>query len=752
MFILSPRQWRSHTNGHHTAQACFLYFEAGWKHVTSSKPISISLTFLNNPPPRLCLISSSEERDPVPIGPVATLDPYPKTNPLHTTNPHDKRWSKPSNIIIFGEQGIGKSSVVNLIAGQHLAATDTSTSLSGNVFQASSYDVYLTDSDHRHHFNLFETAGLSTLLSVTQYLHAIARLHELISELSRTGGVRLLICCIRGGRITHAMQQNYILFHDAFCHRQVPVAFVVTGLENESRMDDWMDTNGYDITKQGLAYTAHACITSNFSLAYTPKYRESQQKLRKMLIDIRTGDSWDFEPSLWLEATAEKLLKWLQPTRPTGRRLWPVRRSTQPRERLIHTLTNSGFTQDGAKRLVSMILRDGSWDDGYTSGPGGGPQPSRVPSPPLPERGLPELLPTQPSPQETQSQLPEGWQSELPLSESLLFGSPLPGCQPHGIHTSTMHPSRMTTLFSTPDVTDQIVERPSQPHDGGGFSDIWKCGVKRANTLECAAVKCLRAFGCPEAEIERRNKRLRHEVIVWEKLDHRNILPLWGLASGFGPMLAMVCPWAENGALAKYLERLQHELTLERRFSLLCDIAAGLQYLHLQRVVHGDLTGMNILINSDGSACIADFGLSIILAEFIGSSYLTSTRCSVRWADPELYSVSPNADTSSLCSHFTDTPPSPSTRNDIYSFGSVMLQVLTGQVPYHSLLRLEQVLLRVARGESPKRPKAPVEIEDAHWNFIQQCWTPHDATQGRRPSVDEIVDFVNSERHRLTDT
>ncbi|KAJ7845457.1 kinase-like domain-containing protein, partial [Mycena leptocephala] len=38
----------------------------------------------------------------------------------------------------------------------------------------------------------------------------------------------------------------------------------------------------------------------------------------------------------------------------------------------------------------------------------------------------------------------------------------------------------------------------------------------------------------------------------------------------------------------------------------------GLQYLHEQNVVHGDLKGLNILVTPSGRACIADFGLSSI--------------------------------------------------------------------------------------------------------------------------------------------
>ncbi|KAF9235487.1 kinase-like domain-containing protein [Melanogaster broomeanus] len=207
---------------------------------------------------------------------------------------------------------------------------------------------------------------------------------------------------------------------------------------------------------------------------------------------------------------------------------------------------------------------------------------------------------------------------------------------------------------------------------------------------------------CGGSEVERRNKRLRRELKVWEQLDHENILPLWGVVSGFGPMLAMVSPWAENGTLTSYLHR--HQRLPTRK---------SIQFV----MQHSGWVALSAYYPwrhywTDGKACVADFGLSIIL-EFTGTSYMTLT----------------------------------SAQSDIYSFGCIMYQVLSGNIPYHYLSRPEQVLWYLMRRETPKRPKAPqLEIADEHWAFIQRCWTHHDAP---RPSEDEIVDFVTSEYRRL---
>ncbi|KAI6155135.1 hypothetical protein BKA82DRAFT_4074896, partial [Pisolithus tinctorius] len=72
--------------------------------------------------------------------------------------------------------------------------------------------------------------------------------------------------------------------------------------------------------------------------------------------------------------------------------------------------------------------------------------------------------------------------------------------------------------------------------------------------------------------------RFHRELGVWKRLDQKIITPLYGIAFGFRFYTAMVCPWAPNGALSRYLQLHHSTLPLAEMFQILDDVASGLQY------------------------------------------------------------------------------------------------------------------------------------------------------------------------------
>ncbi|OAX32284.1 kinase-like protein, partial [Rhizopogon vinicolor AM-OR11-026] len=263
------------------------------------------------------------------------------------------------------------------------------------------------------------------------------------------------------------------------------------------------------------------------------------------------------------------------------------------------------------------------------------------------------------------------------------------------------------------DLTDKI-QKSAYAIAAGGFGDICRYDLVRPSGIVQVAVKTIRVFESDEGDVtvSPKVKRVRRELKIWIGLKHDCILPLWGVAHKFGPYSAMVCPWIDNRALTGFLERQPDMLSSQDKLSLLNDIALGLQKLYSESVVQGDLTGSN---------CSWSSWVPPILRTPSGAI----------WAAAELFEeVDPHISLSFEC--------------DIYSFGSIILQVLTCKVPYCDLKNDTLVLGQIIRGKTPE-PSKESQIAPVHWASIQRCWL----LRANRSSVGEIVEFAENPNYQL---
>lgn len=63
---------------------------------------------------------------------------------------------------------------------------------------------------------------------------------------------------------------------------------------------------------------------------------------------------------------------------------------------------------------------------------------------------------------------------------------------------------------------------------------------------------------------------------MWRQLHHPHVLPLCGVVSDFGPVISMVCPWAENGSVTRYLERCGDILSVQDRLRIVSRVESSL--------------------------------------------------------------------------------------------------------------------------------------------------------------------------------
>ncbi|KAJ6554051.1 kinase-like domain-containing protein [Mycena vulgaris] len=266
--------------------------------------------------------------------------------------------------------------------------------------------------------------------------------------------------------------------------------------------------------------------------------------------------------------------------------------------------------------------------------------------------------------------------------------------------------------------------RDVHPTFGGGNGDIYRASYgdqivalkHMRHFMRGANLRRIRLVGFT---IPQTCRNVCREALVWKDLQHPHILTFIGIdRETFPSSLCMVSPWMEHGTILEYLTRHGRE-NVDK---LLFEIAQGLQYLHSRNIVHGDLRGANILINQDWSACLADFGLSVISNNT--SSMRTSTRAgSLYWMAPEL--IAPDR----FGFKFARTPAS-----DVYAFGCVCIEVYTGRPPFSDLSEAA-ALLRIVNGDRVGRPSGTPAMSDILWRHISEYWAEEPAM---RP-VSEVV-------------
>ncbi|KAJ7036674.1 kinase-like domain-containing protein [Mycena alexandri] len=232
---------------------------------------------------------------------------------------------------------------------------------------------------------------------------------------------------------------------------------------------------------------------------------------------------------------------------------------------------------------------------------------------------------------------------------------------------------------------------------GGAFGDVYMASLSGQRV----GVKIMRVF--KESDIETLLKGFGREALIWRQLSHPNLLPFYGLYM-FRKRLCLVSPWMEKGHIRGFLKK--ETYCTDCLLSLILDVVLGLEYLHAMGVVHADLKGDNIFVTPSRRACLADFGFASII----------SSVSSIQFTD-------------------SSTP----TQGDIYGFGCVVYELLTGTAPFPELRTDAAVAVAVLQGRRPPHPPSCLGMPalEGLWNLLQDCW---DQSPERRPTASQVVE------------
>ncbi|KAG1723932.1 P-loop containing nucleoside triphosphate hydrolase protein [Suillus lakei] len=199
------------------------------------------------------------------------------------------RLSVRKNIVLFGQSGADKSSLVNLMAGKDVASISNDMQLS--TTQWKEYPVEFGGNSYR----VFDTVGLrEPQLGIPQFLDAVENTYKLVQDLEKQGGIDLLLFCMRAGGLTAALQNNYRLFHEFFCNKKVPIVVVITHLENEvEEMNTWWKKHEAVFHDREVRVAGHACIIRGKFPRWHEESRTTVRNVVKEFTAVGQKQAWE---------------------------------------------------------------------------------------------------------------------------------------------------------------------------------------------------------------------------------------------------------------------------------------------------------------------------------------------------------------------------------------------------------------------------------------------------------------------------
>ncbi|KAJ3694264.1 hypothetical protein LUZ60_009744 [Juncus effusus] len=257
----------------------------------------------------------------------------------------------------------------------------------------------------------------------------------------------------------------------------------------------------------------------------------------------------------------------------------------------------------------------------------------------------------------------------------------------------------------------------------GSYGSVYK-GLLRYTPV---AIKMLNHEGSKVLE-----KEFNQEVEVLSKVRHPNLVSLIGASP---EARALVYNYLPNGSLDTYLSngKNKNRLSLQDRLRIASEICSALNCLHTQGIAHGDLKPENVLLDAGLVSKLSDFGLSRKLEhsnETMTPMHVTARpKGSLAYIDPVYLS-------------FGELTP----QSDIFAFGIILLQFVTGRDPRGLRSDVEQAV-------DKKKLEKLVDNSAGKWptkeamKLVDLGLKCSDQRRKQRPDLKYVWDTIEEMKH-----
>ncbi len=250
----------------------------------------------------------------------------------------------------------------------------------------------------------------------------------------------------------------------------------------------------------------------------------------------------------------------------------------------------------------------------------------------------------------------------------------------------------------------------------GGMANVYRC----YDTIDDreVAIKILKDEYLNNEEFIRRFKNESKAIAV---LSHPNIVKVYDVS--FGDMIQyIVMEYIDGITLKEYINQ-QRILTWKETVHLVTQILKALSHAHSKGVVHRDIKPQNMMLLSDGTIKVTDFGIA---------RFSNSTRTMTEQAIGSVHYIAPEQAKGDI----TDG------KTDIYSIGVMMYEMLTGKLPFDGDNAVSVALMHLqVVPDTPRtlNPSIPEGIEEITLKAMQK--QPGDRYQSAQDMLDDIERF-----------
>ncbi|MBX5451769.1 serine/threonine protein kinase [Thermogemmatispora sp.] len=218
----------------------------------------------------------------------------------------------------------------------------------------------------------------------------------------------------------------------------------------------------------------------------------------------------------------------------------------------------------------------------------------------------------------------------------------------------------------------------------GGMADVYE-----GYDLAVERTVAVKVFKREDEELLRRFIR---EARLMAALKHEHLVPIYDTGSGQIDGLTwyyIVMPFMEGGTLRARIR--QGPLPLSEACRSLREIAAALDYIHRQGIIHRDIKSSNVLLDAEGHCYLSDFGIARTTSD---ATQLTSTGNvlgTVEYVAPELFEGDNRANV----------------RSDLYSLGVLLFEMVTGRLPFTAENPIAVVTMHISKPPPPPHLYVP---------------------------------------------